>query len=246
MGQIFSSSTPPRALKAQSSDNYLAKPSGACCLKGRLHKGESRGRWETIAGVETYITSPPPGKANGHVLLYFPDVWGMFPNGLLVMDAFADAGFEVVGLDYFRGVSIHNPKLHRTGYWIQYDRFTLDLQIADSMKDPVWKHRKNRHDNTDPDFDYEAWKRKHTTFADEAVPAWVTAVTNRYRDGKAYKDEQTKFVCVGYCFGAPYVCDELSKVTVTAGAFAHPAFLKEHHFENLKSMFCEPTSSDIH
>lgn len=39
-----------------------------------------------------------------------------------------------------------------------------------------------------------------------------------------------------YCFGAPYVCNELAGDTVTAGAFAHPAFLKEHHFKNLKSM----------
>lgn len=45
----------------------------------------------------------------------------------------------------------------------------------------------------------------------------------------------TKFACVGYCFGAPYVCDELAKHTVTAGAFAHPAFLKEHHFANINS-----------
>jgi dienelactone hydrolase len=95
----------------------------------------------------------------------------------------------------------------------------------------VWKHRKNRHDSTtDPSFDYEAWKQKHTAFADEAVPKWVDAVAARYKDGK------TKFVCVGYCFGAPYVCNELAKNTVVAGAFAHPAFLKEHHFEQIQSM----------
>jgi len=86
-------------------DTYLAKPSGACCLKGTIHTGEARGKWETIAGVETYIATPTEGKENGNVLLYFPDVWGMFPIGLLVMDAFADAGYLVLGLDYFRGVS---------------------------------------------------------------------------------------------------------------------------------------------
>lgn len=86
-------------------ESFLAKPSGACCLKGTIHEGESRGTWETIADVETYITRPPKEKANGNILLYFPDVWGMFPNGLLVMDAFADAGYLVLGLDYFRGVS---------------------------------------------------------------------------------------------------------------------------------------------
>ncbi|KAK6723243.1 hypothetical protein SNK04_002094 [Fusarium graminearum] len=178
-------------------ENFLAKPSGACCLKGTIHEGESRGTWETIADVETYITRPPKEKANGNILLYFPDVWGMFPNGLLVMDAFADAGYLVLGLDYFRG-------------------------------DPVWKHRKDRHDNRNPDFDYEAWKRKHTAFADKAVPKWVDAVK------KSYGTSTSKFACVGYCFGAPYVCNELKGDTVTVGAFAHPAFLKEHHFQDLK------------
>lgn len=41
-----------------------------------------------------------------------------------------------------------------------------------------------------------------------------------------------------YCFGAPYVCDALAgdSPLCEVGAFAHPAFLKEHHFVNLKSM----------
>jgi hypothetical protein len=84
--------------------NYLAKPSGACCLEGHLHAGEPRGTFETIADVETYVVTPRPDRANGHILLYFPDVWGMFPNGLLIMDGFADAGYLTIGLDYFRGV----------------------------------------------------------------------------------------------------------------------------------------------
>jgi len=59
-------------------------------------------------------------------------------------------------------------------------------------QDPVWKHRKNRHDReTDPNFDYEAWKVKHTNFANEAVPKWVEAVKAEY--GK----ENTKYACVG-------------------------------------------------
>ncbi|OIW34270.1 alpha/beta-hydrolase [Coniochaeta ligniaria NRRL 30616] len=177
--------------------NYLAKPSGECCLKGHLHAGEPRGSFETIADVETYVVKPRPERANGHILLYFPDVWGMFPNGLLVMDGFADAGYLTVGLDYFRG-------------------------------DPVWKHRKSRHDHADPTFDYEAWKRKHTAFADAAVPKWVEAIKEQYGS------RDTKYACVGYCFGAPYVCNELAGNTVTVGAFAHPAFLKEHHFYNIK------------
>ncbi|KAH8655402.1 hypothetical protein BX600DRAFT_385175 [Xylariales sp. PMI_506] len=179
------------------SAEYIAKPSGPCCLNGTIHKGDPRGAWEVLADVETYIAIPPTSKANGNILLYFPDVWGLFTNGLLVMDAFADAGYLTLGLDYFRG-------------------------------DPVWKHRKNRHDVQNKDFDYDAWKRKHTEFADVAVPQWVKAVKERYGTASA------KYACVGYCFGAPYVCNELASDTVTAGAFAHPAFLKEYHFYNLK------------
>lgn len=204
---------------AQQND-YLASPSAECCLKGSLHEGQPRGEHVDITGIDTYITRPHPSKANGHILLYFPDVWGFFNNGFLIMDGFADAGYLTIGLDYFRG-------------------------------DPVWKHRKNRHDHSNPDFDYEEWKQKHIAFADKAVPPWVEAVKQQF--GKP----DTKYACVGYCnayiffpaqlkltcvcsycFGAPYVCDELAGTTCSAGAFAHPAFLKDHHFTNLQSQSC--------
>lgn len=59
-------------------------------------------------------------------------------------------------------------------------------------QDPVWKHRKDRNDKTtDPSFDYEAWKVKHTAFADVAVPRWVAAVKEKF--GKP----ETKYACVG-------------------------------------------------
>jgi hypothetical protein len=103
MGQLFSKQAPKQNTSSKT-DDYLAKPSGTCCLKGVIQRGESRGHWESVADIETYITRPQSGQANGNLLLYFPDVWGMFPNGLLVMDAFADAGYLVLGLDYFRGV----------------------------------------------------------------------------------------------------------------------------------------------
>lgn len=56
----------------------------------------------------------------------------------------------------------------------------------------MWKHRKDRNDKTtEPDFDYEAWKAKHTTFAGENVPKWTDAVKQQF--GKS----STKYVCVG-------------------------------------------------
>ncbi|KAF2172045.1 hypothetical protein M409DRAFT_63541 [Zasmidium cellare ATCC 36951] len=208
---MFSSQHNPSRLAERSKDRpfaafdppFLAKPSGECCLKGSIHTGRPQGSFITLAGVETYLARPTPEQSNRHILLYYPDVWGMFTNGLLVMDAFAERGYLTIGLDYFRG-------------------------------DPVWKHRRNRSDTTsDPGFDYEAWKRKHTAFADSVVPKWISAVKEQFGT------TSTRYACVGYCFGAPYVCKSLASVdgnepVCSVGAFAHPAFLKEHHFRQLE------------
>ncbi|OQV02830.1 hypothetical protein CLAIMM_07958 isoform 3 [Cladophialophora immunda] len=119
-----------------------------------------------------------------------------------------------IGL-FSRGKPFHDHKESR-----------LSDADADSQ-DPVWKHRKSR-DDPAPGFDYEAWKKKHIAFADEVVPGWVEAVKAQFGS------PTTKYACVGYCFGAPYVCNELARDICTAGAFAHPAFLKETHFRRLK------------
>lgn len=90
--------------KGAASDKVIAKPSDVCCLKGSIHEGEPRGTRATVAGVDTYVVEPPKGKSNGNILLYFPDVWGFFNNGFLIMDGFAHAGYLTLGLDYFRDV----------------------------------------------------------------------------------------------------------------------------------------------
>lgn len=91
---------------ASDGDKVIAKPSDVCCLQGSLHDGKPRGSTTTVADIETYVVEPPKDKANGNIMLYFPDVWGFFNNGFLIMDGFADAGFLTIGLDYFRGVRL--------------------------------------------------------------------------------------------------------------------------------------------
>lgn len=59
---------------------------------------------EEVLEVPTYVTRPADKIANGHAVLYFPDVWGISNNAKLLMDGFADAGYLTVGMDYFRGV----------------------------------------------------------------------------------------------------------------------------------------------
>ncbi len=89
---------------ASNKGEYLAHPPSACCFSGTIHTGTPRGATEDILGVPSYISRPTEANvANGHVVLYFPDVWGFSVNAQLVMDGFADAGFLAVGMDYFRG-----------------------------------------------------------------------------------------------------------------------------------------------
>ncbi|WPH03470.1 Hypothetical protein R9X50_00635000 [Acrodontium crateriforme] len=89
----------------------IAKPSDECCTKGgTIHEGEPRGTLTEIAGLPTYIVEPAAGSANGHVLLFYPDVWGFYQNNFLIMDGFADAGFKTVAIDYFRGDAVQNHR----------------------------------------------------------------------------------------------------------------------------------------
>jgi len=70
--------------------------------------------------------------------------------------------------------------------------------------------------------------------AKQITPPWIEAVREQFGTS------DTKWVTVGYCFGAPFVVDllaedwVLSHLRITTGAFAHPAILNEDHFYNLK------------
>ncbi|KAK0610603.1 Alpha/Beta hydrolase protein [Bombardia bombarda] len=182
---------------ADSDYKYLAKPPSACCFAGTIHKGTPRGNVEEILNVPTYVVKPSEEKANGHVVLYFPDVWGISNNACLLLDGFADAGYLALGMDYFRG-------------------------------DPISKYRLSKNDPLPEGFDQAAWRTKHVAFATENVPKWAAAVREKFGSDK------TKYVCVGYCFGAPYVCQMLATDEVSAGAFAHPTLLREEHFTSVK------------
>ena len=73
-----------------------------------------------------------------------------------------------------------------------FDTLLVSIQELTKIQDPVWKHRKDNNDTTtDPGFDFKAWLDKYTVFADENVPAWLSAVKETF--GKA----DTKYACVG-------------------------------------------------
>ena len=76
----------------------LAGPPGDCCLQGVKHFGEPSGETITIAGIQTYISKPPPtkegtGSHDKKIILYFADVFGPFYiNAQLLQDYYASHG----------------------------------------------------------------------------------------------------------------------------------------------------------
>ena len=80
------------------STTVLAGPPGDCCVKGVKHFGEPSGETTTIAGVQTYISKPPPAKDSSHdkkIILYFADVFGPFYiNAQLLQDYYASHGLS--------------------------------------------------------------------------------------------------------------------------------------------------------
>ena len=79
----------------------LAGSPGDCCLKGVKHSGEPSGETITIAGIQTYISKPPPAKDSSHdnldkkIILYFADVYGPFYlNAQLLQDYYASQGLS--------------------------------------------------------------------------------------------------------------------------------------------------------
>ncbi|KAK1496382.1 dienelactone hydrolase [Colletotrichum cuscutae] len=202
------------AENSSKNQEYLAQPPAPCCWAGTLHEGNPRGDVEDILEVPTYVVRPSDVKRalppNGHVILYFPDVWGLSVNAKCIMDGFASSGYTALGMDFFRG-------------------------------DPISKYRNAKTDPLPEGFDMAAWRSKHWNFATENVPKWTAAVKERFgAELKAETGKETKFACVGYCFGAPFVCNLLAgaggdgEPVVSAGAFAHPTALKEEHFTSIK------------
>lgn len=76
------------------------------CFKTFPHTGTPRGRTETIADVETYVSDPPTGAAAtggpNKILLFFSDVFSPFYiNSQLIQDWFASNGeYDLLALVY--------------------------------------------------------------------------------------------------------------------------------------------------
>ncbi|KAI0674008.1 alpha/beta-hydrolase [Trametes maxima] len=105
-------------------------------------------------------------------------------------------------------------------YWAENGYLVLGLDYFEGDS----KALLNLDDET---FDYPGWIRTKQARAEVLVPPWIEAVKRTYGEDK-------KYVCVGYCFGAPYVMRHIKLDWILAGAFAHPAFLTEGDFEGVR------------
>ncbi|KAI0053159.1 alpha/beta-hydrolase [Auriscalpium vulgare] len=75
------------------------------CVQGVRHEGDPEGTTETINGIKTYVAIPKSDYPKDKAVLYLPDVFGVLElkNHQLLIDAFAQNGFQVYGPDIFEG-----------------------------------------------------------------------------------------------------------------------------------------------
>lgn len=59
------------------------------------------------------------------------------------------------------------------------------------LQDPVSKYSATP--LSDPNFEFEAWKRRHLTASEEVATKWVKDVKTKYG-----LSDDVKFACVGY------------------------------------------------
>ncbi|KAG1804472.1 hypothetical protein EV424DRAFT_1474460 [Suillus variegatus] len=120
----------------------LAGPLTDHCFTSVAHSGTPKGESITIAGVPTYLSAPQASAASAveTVILYFSDVFGPFYiNAQLVQDYFlvcvliGEAGFTVVGIDYFFGNPVH-LHLKKSGF----DRSTWRTKTAGALAHPAF------------------------------------------------------------------------------------------------------------
>ncbi|THH09773.1 hypothetical protein EW145_g1784 [Phellinidium pouzarii] len=75
-------------------DKVLAQAPGDDCFRAVQHSGEPKGSIEKIAGVDTYVATPPQlsrGQPAKGVILFYADVYGpLFINNKLLQDYFAE------------------------------------------------------------------------------------------------------------------------------------------------------------
>jgi len=82
------------------------------CIKGVIHEGNPKGKWETIGGVNCYVGTPSGDYSKEKAILFMPDAFGIsLINNQLIIDSFAENGFLTIGVEYFEGDGIPEDAL---------------------------------------------------------------------------------------------------------------------------------------
>jgi len=181
------------------SDNVLAGPPSDCCLKSVQHEGKAGGEEVKIADVVSYVSHPAKAAEKSHKRII-----------LYFTDVFGPFYINnQLIMDYF---SSHGWLVASPDYF---------------EGDPIQLHR--RADGTvEEGFDFQAWRTRCVTYAQENIPKWIEEVKTKYGGSGA------KYTAVGYCFGAPYVFDQCAGDLISAGAVAHPSSTMESHIKGVK------------
>ncbi|OJT14002.1 Protein AIM2 [Trametes pubescens] len=212
----------------------LTGPLGPCCTRSGTvpHSGAARGTTEQIAGLTTYVARPAAPHAGGlRVIMYFADVFGpLYLNGQLAMDYWAEHGYLVLGVDYFEGDSAAH---HKGEEGWDVDEWVIPFRTSAARITPPWiaavkkRYGACRLSASLAKGDFSLSLSEIRGTGHEVLHCWW--VDTLLGSGRIEKTART-----GYCFGAPFVMDLLATDWVTAGAFAHPAFLDEGHFERIE------------
>ncbi|KDR67622.1 hypothetical protein GALMADRAFT_257847 [Galerina marginata CBS 339.88] len=74
------------------------------CVKGVIHEGTPKGKFEKIGGVDTYVATPTVDYPKDKAILFLTDVFGpQLINAQLMADGFAENGFKTFVPDYLNG-----------------------------------------------------------------------------------------------------------------------------------------------
>lgn len=84
--------------------------------------------------------------------------------------------------------------------------------------------------NRPKDFDFMAWRSKHT-------PETIDPVVAKSIEELRGKYGSKKIGGVGYCFGAKYVCRFLKKGKLDAGYSAHPSFVEAEELKGIEGPY---------
>ena len=144
----------------------LAGPPGDCCLKGVKHFGNPSGEIITIAGIQTYISKPPPAKDSSQdkkIILFLADVYGpFFINAQLLQDYYASQGLFTISIHPIAFILFGFPRLGFTVLGIDY-----------FFGDPMHLH-------TEEGFDRDSYLAMSLQRAKKAFPAWLKEVREIY------------------------------------------------------------------